>query len=43
MSTDDIHLLTLAQLAQRIQRKEVSPVEAAEAYLDRIDLSLIHI
>ena len=37
MSIDDIHLLTLAQLAQRIQRKEVSPVEAAEAYLDRID------
>ena len=37
MSNDDIHLLTLAQLAQRIQRKEVSPVEVTEAYLDRID------
>ncbi len=29
--------LTVAQLAHAIQKKEVSPVEVAQAYLDRID------
>ena len=37
MNADDIAHLTVAQLAQRIESKEVSPVEATEAYLDRID------
>lgn len=37
MNTEDIPFLTVAQLAQRIENKEVSPVEATEAYLDRID------
>ena len=37
MLAEDIPFLTVAQLAQRIESKEVSPVEATEAYLDRID------
>jgi len=37
MNAQDIPFLTVAQLAQRIESKEVSPVEATEAYLDRID------
>ena len=37
MLIEDIPFLTVAQLAQRIERKEVYPLEATEAYLDRID------
>ena len=37
MNAQNIPFLTVAQLAQRIESKEVSPVEATEAYLDRID------
>ena len=37
MLSEDIPFLTVAQLAKSIENKEVSPVEATEAYLDRID------
>ena len=37
MSQDDLTGLTVAQLAQRIRGKEVSPVEVADAFLRRIE------
>ena len=37
MNRSDIPFLSAAELADLIQRKEVSPVEATEAYLERID------
>ena len=37
MDKADIPLLTATELSRLIQGKEVSPVEATEAYLDRID------
>ena len=37
MSQDDLTRLTVAQLAQRIRGKEVSPVEVADAFLRRIE------
>ena len=33
----EIPLLSVAELSELIRKKEVSPVEATEAYLDRID------
>ena len=33
----EIPFLTVAELSELIRKKEVSPVEATEAYLDRID------
>ena len=37
MNRADIPFLSVAELSQLIERKEVSPVEATEAYLDRIE------
>ena len=37
MSMEDLTRLTVAQLAQRIRSKDVSPVEVAEAFLRRIE------
>ena len=37
MIKTEIPLLSLAELSELIRQKEVSPVEATEAYLDRID------
>ena len=37
MDKDDIPFLSATELAGLIETKEVSPVEATEAYLDRID------
>ena len=37
MNNADIPFLAASELSQLIERKEVSPVEATEAYLDRID------
>ena len=37
MNQADIPFLSATQLAQLIQSKEVSPVEATQAYLDRIE------
>ena len=37
MDRNDIPFLTAAELGRLIRGREVSPVEAAEAYLDRID------
>ena len=37
MDKEDIPFLSTAELARLIEKKEVSPVEATEAYLDRID------
>ena len=37
MDKSDIPFLSAAELSGLIERKEVSPVEATEAYLDRID------
>ena len=37
MNKADIPFLTATELSRLIERKEVSPVEATEAYLDRID------
>src|SRR5687767_404117 len=34
---DDLTLLTIAEAADRIARREVSPLELTEAYLDRIE------
>ena len=36
MSTNDLCFLSIAQLAELIQNKSVSPVEVTQAYLDRI-------
>jgi len=33
----EIPFLSVAELSELIRKKEVSPVEATEAYLDRID------
>ncbi|HKJ60042.1 MAG TPA: amidase [Halobacteriales archaeon] len=35
--SDDLPFLPAAELADRIRRRELSPVEATEAYLDRIE------
>ena len=35
--TDDLTLLTIAEAAERIRRREVSPVELTDAYLARIE------
>ena len=37
MDKPDIPFLSAAELGQLIRDKEVSPVEATEAYLERID------
>ena len=37
MDKSEIPFLTVAQLSERIKNRAVSPVEAVEAYLDRID------
>ncbi len=37
MDSGDIIRLTASELARLIEKREVSPVEAAQAYLDRID------
>ena len=37
MNPTDIPFLSAASLADAIRQKEVSPVEATQAYLDRID------
>ena len=37
MDRNDIPFLTVAELGRLIRGRDVSPVEAAEAYLDRID------
>ena len=37
MDQQDIPFLATAELAELIRSREVSPVEAASAYLDRID------
>ena len=37
MDKQDIPFLSASELSRLIERKEVSPVEATEAYLDRID------
>ena len=37
MNKQEIPFLTVAELSEMIREKEVSPVEATEAYLDRID------
>ena len=37
MDNSGIPLLSVTELSRTIERREVSPVEAAEAYLDRID------
>ena len=37
MDKADIPFLSAAQLSQLIKQKDVSPVEATQAYLDRID------
>ena len=37
MDKADVPFLSTAELSRLIERKEVSPVEATEAYLDRID------
>ena len=37
MDSSDIPHLSVRDLSRLIERKEVSPVEATEAYLDRID------
>jgi len=36
MSTNDLCVLSIAQLAEQIQNKSVSPVEVTQAYLERI-------
>ena len=36
MDKKEIPFLTLAELSRLIEAREVSPVEAAEAYLERI-------
>ena len=36
MATNDLCFLSIAQLAEQIQQKTVSPVEVTQAYLDRI-------
>lgn len=36
MATNDLCFLSIAQLAEHIQNKSVSPVEVTQAYLDRI-------
>ena len=37
MDKQDIPFLTTAELGERIRTREVSPVDATSAYLDRID------
>ena len=37
MNKSDIPFLPVTELSRLIERKEVSPVEATEAYLERID------
>ena len=37
MNSEDIPFLSVAELSQLIESKEVSPVEATQAYLERID------
>ena len=37
MEKSDLPFLSATELARLIEKKEVSPVEATEAYLDRID------
>ena len=37
MTPSDIPFLSAASLAQSIRAKQVSPVEATQAYLDRIE------
>jgi len=36
MATNDLCFLSIAQLAEQIQKKTISPVEVTQAYLDRI-------
>src|SRR5215467_13260721 len=37
MNKADIPLLSVATLGELIQKREISPIEATEAYLERID------
>ena len=37
MNRSDIPFLSATELSGRIEKKEISPVEATDAYLDRID------
>lgn len=37
MKTEEFAFTSIAELAPRIQKKEVSPIEVVQAYLDRID------
>ena len=37
MDKSDLPFLSASELSRRIASREVSPVEATEAYLDRID------
>ena len=37
MKTEDLAFTSIAEIAPRIQKKEVSPLELAQAYLDRIE------
>jgi len=37
MKTEDLAFTSIAEIAPRIQKKEVSPLELTQAYLDRID------
>ena len=37
MATKDIAFLSATELGSAIKSKEISPVEAVEAYLDRIE------
>jgi aspartyl-tRNA(Asn)/glutamyl-tRNA(Gln) amidotransferase subunit A len=37
MTATELHFITVAEAARRIARRELSPVELTEAYLQRID------
>ena len=37
MATNDIPFMSASELAESIRRRQISPVEAVDAYLDRID------
>ena len=37
MQTEELAFTSIVELAPLIQKKEVSPVEVAQAYLDRIE------
>jgi Asp-tRNA(Asn)/Glu-tRNA(Gln) amidotransferase A subunit family amidase len=37
MATEELCFLSIAELAEQIKKRAVSPVEATQAYLDRIE------